>query len=267
MPKHIWLIAAAAVIFGLLSFLVILAANGFDFSLALGKRQTVLPQEEETTAEDGAADVSVLQDLSDAVNFLAICYQEKELTFCTVISVLPAQASIRVKPVSPDFILETEAGKYRLSDLFRRGSIKDIAEGFSAKSIPIARYVTVTEDDFISVLQRLGPVNIRLEQTYDFSDGAVRYTYSPGEASMSAEAVMSFMKYAAAGDDLLRLQARTVADVIRTHFTAENAEKGEDFFAELINFVNTDITVFDYTPAAGAIKALAATGVTISVIS
>ena len=84
---------------------------------------------------------------------------------------------------------------------------------------------------------------------------------------MAAEAMLSYMKSAASGDELLRLQANAAAAIIRTHFTAENAEKGEEFFAALINCVTTDISVFDYTPAVGAIKALAAGGIRISVIS
>ena len=265
LPKQIWWIAAAAVAFGLLSFFVILAMNGFDLSAALGKRQSERVTEE--VSETREADASALQDLTDAVNFLAICARDKELTFCTVVSVLPSEASFRIKPVSPDFVLDTSIGRLRLSDAFRRASVRDITEGFAAKDIPIARYALVTEDNFISLLQKLGPVETELESSYAFSDGAIRYQYAPGPASMSAEAVLSFMKNAAAGEELLRLQARTAASVIRTHFTPENVEKGEDFFSDLINLVTTDITVFDYTPAVGVIRALAAGGINISVIS
>ena len=266
LPKHIWWIAAAAVAFGLLSFFVILAMNGFDFSLALGKRQAE-SETAETAEAAGEEGVSALQDLTDAINFLVICAGGKEMTFCTVISVLPSDASFRVKPVSPDFVLETSLGRLRLSDAFSRASIRDITDGFAAKDIPIARYAVVTEDNFISLLQKLGPVETELETSYAFTDGAIRYQYAPGPASMSAEAVLSFMKYAAVGEDLLRLQAQTAAAVIRTHFTPENVEKGEPFFSELINLVTTDVTVFDYTPAVGVIRALAAGGISISVIS
>lgn len=266
LPKQIWWIAAAAVAFGLLSFFVILAMNGFDLSQALGKRQAN-PEAAEETSAAGEADASALQDLTDAVNFLVLCSREKELTFCTVVSVLPSEASFRVKPVSPDFVLETSLGRMRLSDAFSRASIRDITEGFAAKEIPIARYAQITEDNFISLLQKLGPVETELESAYSFSDGAIRYQYAPGPATLSAEAVLSFMKYAAAGEDGLRLQARLAASIIRTHFTRENVEKGEAFFSELINLVTTDVTVFDYTPAYGVLQALASGGINISVIS
>ncbi len=265
-PKYIWMTVAAAIFFGVASFFVILAMNDFDLSLALGKRQQTAETTEETTAAPDT-DAVALQDLTNALNFLAVCTNDKELTFCTVVSVLPSDASIRVKPISPDCILETSGGKMRLSDVVRRGSVQDVAEGLTNKSIPIAKYVTVTEDNFISLLQKLGPVNIVLENGYDFTDGAVRYTYSAGAVSMAAEAMLSYMKSASVGDDLLRLQANAAAAIIRTHFTVENVDKGEDFFSALINLVTTDITVFDYTPAVTAIRALAAGGVKISVIS
>ncbi len=266
MPKYIWMTVIAAVFFGVLSFFTILAMNDFDLSLALGKRQQTVEEIQESTSGE-SADLSALQDLTDALNFLAVCTDGKELTFCTVVSVLPSAASIRIKPISPDCILDTAGGKMRLSDVIRRGTVQDIAEGLANKSIPIAKYVMVTEDSFISLLQKLGPVDIVLENGYDFTDGAVRYTYSAGAVSMAAEAMLSYMKSASVGDDLLRLQANAAAAIIRTHFTAENVDKGEDFFSTLINLVDTDITVFDYTPAVSVIKALAAGGVSISVIS
>ena len=266
MPKYIWMTAAAAVIFGAVSFFVILAMNDFDLSLALGMRQSAQNEAEESATEE-TVDPAALQELTDAVNFLALCVNEKELTFCTVVSVQPADGIIRVKPVSPDFVLETENGKMRLADIIRRGSVRDVIDGFAQKAIPIARYVLVTEDNFVSLLQKLGPVDITLETDYDFTNEAVRYTYSAGDVSMAAEAMLSYMKSASVGDDLLRLQANAAAAIIRTHFTPENAERGEEFFSTLINFVSTDISVFDYTPAAGAIKALAAGGITVTVIS
>ena len=265
-PKYIWMTVLAAVFFGVVSFVVILAMNDFDLSVALGKRQAA-PDDagESTTAAE--ADAAALQDLTDALNFLAVCTDGRELTFCTVVSVLPSTSAIRVKPISPDFILETPEGKLRLSDVIRRGSVQDAMEGFARRSIPIAKYVLVTEDDFISLLQKLGPVDIVLETGYDFTDGAVRYTYSAGAVSMAAEAMLSYMKSASAGDELLRLQANAAAAIIRTHFTLENVDRGEAFFSALINLVTTDISVFDYTPAVGALRALAAGGLRISVIS
>ena len=267
LPKYIWMTALAAVFFGVISFVAILAMNDFDLSQALGKRQQTPDPAAETTTE-APPDAAALQDLTDALNFLAGCVtDDKELTFCTGVSVLPSNGTIRVKPISPDFILQTGSGKMRLSDVVQRGSMQDVTEGLAARNIPIAKYVLVTEDDFIGLLQKLGPVDITLETAYDFTDGAMRFTYSAGAVSMAAEAMLSYMKSAAAGDDLLRLQAEAAAAVIRTHFTAENAEKGEDFFSTLINFVTTDITVFDYTSAATVLKALAAGGLSISVIS
>ena len=265
-PRYIWMTAIAAVVFGVVSFFAILAMNDFDLSRALGKRQETEETAEESTTED-AVDSAALQDLTDALNFLAICTDEKELTFCTVVSVVPSQGTIRVKPISPDFVLETAEGKMRLAEVVRRGAVQDVIEGLSRREIPIAKYVLVTEDNFISLLQKLGPVNIYLETGYDFTDGAVRYTYSAGSVSMAAEAMLSYMKSAAVGDELLRLQAGAAAAIIRTHFTPENVARGEDFFATLINLVTTDISVFDYTPAYAAIQALAESGVRISVIS
>ena len=122
MPKYIWMTAVAAVFFGLLSFLVILAMNDFDLSLAMGKRQQAPDDAQESTTAE-AADVSALQDLTHALNFLAVCTGEKELTFCMVVSVVPSEATIRIKPISPDCILETEGGKMRLSDVVQRGIV------------------------------------------------------------------------------------------------------------------------------------------------
>lgn len=261
LPGYVALIVAAAVFFGAASFVAILAANDFDIKKALGARQ------EESTAENSSDEAQTaagiaLQDFSGSVNFLFICKDKKSLTFCNIISASPSENKIKIKPVAADF----SVGGTTLGDMLETKSAKEICSAFSEKSIPVSRYVTVSEENFVRLLQALGKVDIVLDSDYNFSVDAVKYTFSTGAQSISADYVLKLMKYAASGEARLKLQAQVSAAVIRTHFTSQNFSRGEDFFSSLINLVDTDITAFDYTNSLGVIETMLAGSTQISTV-
>lgn len=268
-PHWVALIVAAALLLGLISFGAILAMNDFDLKRALGAREeeSTMPAGEETS-EGSTAEAQVsLEQFTEAVNFMFLCAENKEIDFCQIISVNPSENLIRIKPVSLDFALETEAGRRSLTEVYKNGAPADLIKAFSKKGIEISRYVIIDEDGFVSLIQKLGAVDMTLEKEFSFEGDELRYTFDAGDISMNADAFLQYMKFASTGDDLLRVQGEAAAAAFRTHFTAENAEKGGDFFSELINLVKTDINAFDYSGAAAVIRTMASSGAEISVIS
>lgn len=264
-PRYVPVIVGAAVVFALLSFLAILAMNDFDFNKVLGIRKQTLSSETETTTDDTSS-VS-LADLTESVNFLVICSQDKNIDFCQVISVSPAENKIRVKPIDPLLRIGTEGAEKPLADVFVRDGIREVCAGLEARGIPVARYALISETNFVSLIQKLGAVNIMLEGAFEFNVDAIRYTFDAGLQTMNADALLRYMAHVSSGDERLRLQAEAAASVISTHFTRTNADKGDSFFSELINLVDTDITVFDYTSAVSVIRTMLEGKTEISVIS
>lgn len=230
------------------SVFVILAINDFDLGRALGAREAAVTESsEETTAAAG----ETLQDIvmEDALTFLLLCSEENELTFCQLVSVDINANKIRIKPVSTDYILVTPAGDMTVGEVFRTQSMSILAASFSSKHINIKKYVHVTEENFRRLMSKLGTVPVEINGYYEFNIDAVKYTFSPGVQNMTSDILLKYMKFAEEGEAELRVQGHAVAAVFRQHFTMDNFSKGEDFFSELINLVDTNITAFDYNAA------------------
>lgn len=270
--RNIPVLAGVIVVFCLVLFaasvFVILAVNDFDIGKALGAREA----ENETVTEEsltGEEEESITGDAEQAaaVNFLVLCSDAKELTFCQLISVDAANAEIKIKPLPSDYMLDTASGKMALGALFGKASYQEIGEAFSSKGIHVAKYVHVTEDNFKRIMSNIGQVPVQINGYYEFNIDAVKYTFSPGVQNMTSDTLLKFMKYAASDEEMLRIQSNAVADIFRRHFTKENFEKGESFFSKIINYVDSDITAFDYNAVKGVIGKMTSSEVKISVVS
>lgn len=243
------LIVIGAVAAGALSFLALLAANDFDVDRFFGTRAaeetTTSAAEEQTTDEEGS--MPAFSD-DNSVNVLVICGDsDKNLDFCNVVCVSHAEKVIRVKPVSPELTLEYAGGSYTLSELFTLSSAGAVREALNGRGLHISRYININETNFKMLMQKLGPVDVLIRNDISFAVDAITYSYPAGTQSMSSDALLKYMKYAASGDELLTLQAEAFAQILRTYFTADFVNRGEDFFSEFINLVSSDISAFDYT--------------------
>ena len=248
------------------SVFIILAVNDFDIGKALGAREA----EEEITEEETTAQANeTLLDtaLTDAVTFLLICSEEKELTFCQLVSVDVKANKIRIKPIPPDYTLETSSGPESVAEIFKSRSKSVFAASFSSRNINIKKYVHITEDNFKRLMAKMGTVPVEIGGYYEFNVDAVRYTFEPGVQNMTSDMLLKYMKFAEEGEAKLRLQGHAVADVFRQHFTNENYSKGEELFSELINLVDTNITAFDYNAAAGILSLMLSGDTEIAVVS
>ena len=265
---HIVVISVIGCLFAfLVSVFTILAINDFDISKALGARQEGIAEEETTAAAGENEGLSEMTDFSEAFTFLALCSDKDELTFCQLISVDIANGKIRVKPLPLDYRLVLAGGETDISEVFRNDSLSVLAAAFSSRNINIKKYVHVTEDNFRMLMSKLGAVAVEITGSYEFNIDAVRYTFTPGVQNMTSDTLLKYMKFSESGEAGLRLQGNVIAEIFRQHFTKENFGKGESFFSTLINLVDTNITVFDYTAAQPVLSALLAGTVEVAVVS
>ena len=252
----------------LVSVFTILAINDFDISKALGARQEDVETEETTVgASDVGEGASGMTDFKESFTFLALCSEKEELTFCQLISVDIANGKIRVKPLPLDYRLVLANGETDISEVFRKDSLSVLAAAFSSRNINIKKYVHVTEDNFRRLMSKLGAVSVEITGSYEFNIDAVKYTFAPGVQNMTSDTLLKYMKFSETGEAQLRLQGNVVASIFRQHFTKENFGKGESFFSTLINLVDTNITVFDYTAAQPVLSSLLAGAVEVAVVS
>ena len=250
-------IAAGVLVIGAVSFIILLAVNDFDaakfFGIRLSDETTgqSAAQADETAAVESAPEFSD----TDAVNFLFVCHDSSELSFCSVLSVSTKENNIKIKAVSTDMTAELNGAKTTAAEAFRRKGIAGVKEILSARGITVKKYVSVTESNFKITVGKLGATEIDLPRDIEFTDGNVKYTFSSGKNTFTADLLLKLIKFGDTGDGLTSLQSLAQAAVVRKNLTAENFNKGSDFFSSLINQVDTDITAFDYSEASAKIKA------------
>lgn len=249
-------IVVGVLIIGAVSFIILLAANDFDAAKFFGMRTA----DETTESQSAETAVSVVGETApefsdaDAVNFLFVCHNSSELSFCSVISASIKENSIKIKALSPDLSADSGGEKTTIADAFRKKGISGVKEILSARGIETVRYVSVTENNFKLTVGKLGSTEIDLPRDIAFTDGGVKYTFTAGKNTFTADLLLKLIKFGDTGDGLTSVQALAEAAVVRKNLTRENFDKGASFFSTLINQVDTDITAFDYSASSAAIK-------------
>ena len=139
-----------------------------------------------------------------------------------------------------------EEREYTLSALFGQFGVSAVRDALAQKGYPVHRAVGFSETNFKRLLSMLGDVEVDVPHDTVFHVDAITYTLSAGVQSMKPDLLLQYMKHAFSGDEKLKAEGSAFAEILRTHLTAENVDRGEEFFASLINLADTDVTMFDY---------------------
>lgn len=248
-------IAVCVLIIGAVSFIILLAANDFDTAKFFGTRLSDTPTETEATIGETQVSVSAPEfSDSEAINFLFVCHDSSELSFCSVLSASVTENNIKIKALTPDTSFGSGNDKITVKDAFRQKGVAGIKDLLSKKGIHISKYVSVTETNFKLIMGKLGATEVELPRDIAFSDGGVKYTFPAGKNTFTADLILKLIKLGDTGDGQAALQSTVEAAIVRKNLTAANFDKGADFFSTLINPVDTDITAFDYSEASAAIN-------------
>ncbi len=265
-PQYVGLVIGLCIAAFVCSVFVILAINDFDIGKALGAREATTSDEEVSEVMSSEAE-SLSGGVVQSVNFLVMCSDEGELVFSQLISVDSANRKIRIKPLPLDYTLEFGSEKMSISEALGNKSYAVIKEAFLSRNTVISKYVHVTEDNFKRLMTKVGAVPIEIQGNYEVNIDAVKYTFSPGTQSMTSDTLIKYMRFAETGEAALRIQGSAVADIFRQHFTQDNFIRGESFFSSLINFVDTDITAFDYSAAQAVLSDMFSGEISVAVVS
>ena len=262
------LIAVGVVAAGLVSFLIIMAENDFSFSRFIGVREageTTAPAQE-TQPGPEAATAAPFTD-PNAVNVLFYCTEGVTPSFMELVCFSASENAVRVKPLALDGVYDRDGEPYALRELFSSIGVSAVTDALRARGYPVRRYVGFSETNFKRLLLRLGDVTVNVPHDVSFKAQAITYTLSAGPQVLKPDILVQYMKHAYSGDDKLRAEGAAFAEILRTHLTAENVGAGEAFFSDMVNYADTDISMFDYQRARDALTAMLEASPAFTVIS
>ena len=261
------LIAVAAVLAGLISFLALLAKNDFDLARFIGVREA--PEETTASQAELSAEAPTAAPFSDpnAVNVLFYCADGNTLSFAELVVFSASENAIRVKPLALNGIYTRDGVSDTPQTLYAAIGISAVREALASRGYPVHKSVGFTDTNFKRVLLLLGDVQIAVPRDVTFRADAISYSLTAGRQVLKPDLLLQYMKHAYTGDDKLSAEGEAFAEILRTHLTAENVEKGESFFSTLVNYAQTDISMFDYLETRDALLRMLQAAPSITVIS
>ncbi len=172
-----------------------------------------------------------------------------------------------MKPVTPQSDFSWNGRDYTLKKLYEEVSASAVAAALQDKGVRVSRYVDMGETAFKQIMGTLGEVEVNVPRDVSYKVNGITYDQKAGMQTMKGDALLHYMTHAFEGDERYRAQGEAFAAILRTHFTEENLQKGEEFFTSLLNHTDTDISVFDYANKKDAVSAFLQAAPRIEVIS
>lgn len=111
----------------------------------------------------------------------------------------------------------------------------------------IDKYALTTNSGLSRLVLRLGSVTTEVTRSVSYIGENTSLQLKAGEQTLDNNDFPAYMSYAAFGSEGMVLRSTACADMLRSWFTPENAEKADELFPSAVNNMTTDITVFDYT--------------------
>jgi len=245
--KRVIMAVLAAFFCGTVIFVVLLAVNDFSLERFLGMEPSESSQTDESAdAEDESPEPAALFSDENAVTVMLLCSDEKSVTFCDLISFSAAENSVKVKPVSTELMMSYGGREKTFGELFADFGASEIASAFDEKNITVNRYISVTEENFRTLIQKLGNVRVYFPNDVDFTVDSIRYQYFTGTREINSDALLSVMKNAFSGDSALSFQAQAIGSIIDSYFTPELFEKDDGIISRWFNLIDGNFSAFDY---------------------
>ncbi|HZJ77638.1 MAG TPA: LCP family protein [Clostridia bacterium] len=231
------------VVFGSISALYFLKSINFDVSTFFGNANddTTTQDEQETTPfklyETKYFLVYCTDSTADDLYFTAIVkadLNKHSFTVCT----LSQNERVTVAQTNASLIEHYKsAGAIRLVQ-----AIEELA------GIEIDRYIGSTESNFKKAINEMGSLAVTIDKRIDFKNEDFMLSLIEGEQGLKGDTLLKYLRYfSLSGDNGLDGQANIFCLMLEQYISPKNVKNGESLFGKLINYVDSNISILDYT--------------------
>lgn len=247
-------VTAFLVIAALVVSLVFLGQYGFNFYAFL-------------KGDDGKQDIpagyeEMNRDLVDKSNFLVIGKSDSGnyMRYYMLI-----QANLESGTLSVCSLPTTlSIGNETLTSVFEKSGGEAAKEALATYlGIRIDRYMAIRDSNFKKIISRLGGPTYTFADKIKFStsgEDAYAVRIRPGEQTLNGDQMLKLFRYSGENLKDFKLQNELVASAINAALTEENFEKSESLFNSMINYMDTDMVINDYTAKKEALEVLCTPG-------
>lgn len=226
----------------------------YDYNLS-----NVFGKEQDTTGAGEEEEPTIPTKLDGGATFLlaASSTNKDQLYFAALAKVDLKKMQVKLTCLPVNAVVDTGSGSETLESSFVSGGAQKLAQTTSKYSgIKIDRYVVVGEKNFKKVISYVGNYTLVLDEKLTYNGGDYSLNFVKGKQTLTGDKLLHYIRYQEKqGGSYLNNQSRILCDVIDQLTNISNFEQGEELFNKLINIVDSDISIIDYTKYQPYIKA------------
>lgn len=254
-----------ALILGALSFFVLLSHYDYDLS-------NIVRESESTTLSETEPSETQAAELSGKASFLFVHMSDDktDIRGAFYIKAVLDDMTISILPISPYESVSVNGEKTTLMKGFADFGIEGLVSGAeSFARYPADRYILITDSGLINALKYLGDLRYNQTERLKYKTEDLVLDIPKGEQLLSPDTVLRLAKYnyIKYKDEASEENAKVLVQAINSYFNEDFAEKSEDYFSNLINYVQSDISAVDFAVSRSLIEELAKSmdGVTVEI--
>ena len=176
--------------------------------------------------------------------------KQQSLRFCALVRADIAQRQVHVFPLSPQAMTPHEGGERSLEQALREGGPKELRAAAEALTEGVVdRYICSGDSGFVTAVNTLGSVTVQVGERIRYRGAEFTLTLAEGTQRLQGDMLLRYFRYLGTlKEDAAFKQGELLARVLETYLAKamDGAQLGA-LFNNLMNIVQTDITVHDFT--------------------
>lgn len=247
---------AFVAVFSVVSVFVLLRYYDFDLGNIFDGRVEET-SEGETTSVD-------LSPLSGEANILLCCTDSgaEKLYFVSVVRADLDARRLFVCPLSPEAEALGAGAKATLNAHLAVGGMPRLIDAVqNLTGVKISRYVSGDESGFRDAVNEAGGLTVTVNERIEYRSDALFLILPTGKQTLRGDMALKYLRYCLTkGEEGLPEQGAILCSLLDGAVTQANLDDGDELYRSLVNLLDTDISIIDFTNAKPLISLLISSG-------
>lgn len=213
-------------------------------------------QEESLTSE---ADIQSDTELEGKASFILANTDDagKNIHFIFAVKADLDNGVVKVLPVNPSKKVEVDGKEDTILNHYRRDSIRGLVTAVNCYTgVQADRYAISNESQFKNAINALGGAEVKVKERIDYKSKSFKLSLMPGEQSMKGETLLKYIRYVGTKVGI-NSQAQLMCEIISQFISDTYLTAARAYFSEIINSIDSDITIVDFSKSEKLLKAMA----------
>lgn len=243
--------AAFLLVFAIVS--VIYIFNAYHISLS-----DIFPEEETATDTTGESSVQTVE-LGGEASFLLACSSDEkdELYFVFAVVADLDKREVRVCPISTNTVCNVDGVRDSINGHYRRSSVRGLLAAVNAVcGFNVDRYAVSTASQFKNAINILDGAEITVPERINYKSNEFNLSLMPGEQNIKGESLLKYFRFLLKQNGE-KAQSELLCTVISQYVTSGYLSAGRTYFSDIVNELNSDITIVDFSRTQPQLEAMA----------